>query len=474
MLVRGYDALHRLQHGRQTQTYLNAKDSDIAQAVAGRAGLEVGPITETTEVHPWVPQANQSDWEFLTDRARQIGFELSVDDGALQFRKPTPASDAPEDGDYDSSNPLQLVFGQNLLQFRPRITAAEQVGSVEVHGWDPVQAAALNKPADPATTSVTLGSLKPDEIAAGFNPPAYVLIGGQVATEAGLDAASAAVSEQLASAFVEAEGTARGHPGLKAGVAVSVSAVADQFAGKYSLSQTRHVFDEDGYRTEFRISGGADRSLLGLALAGPSASGAIGGSARSSSVGGLVIALVTENDDPEGLGRVKLKFPWLADTFESDWAPVTQFGAGPDSGSFFVPNVGDEVLVGFGFGDIRQPFVIGGLHNGQTKHMAGEIESVNGAQKRRGIVSRNKHHLTFFDGADESGISLITGQNHLRISLDDTQSWIELNSPGKVTISADGDMQLTAKGSLELSGSAGLKLKSDAVVEVSGQTIKLN
>jgi phage protein D len=469
IMVRGYDPSHRLHRGRVTATYVNQKDSDIARAVAGRNSLDVGTIDDSGEVHEWVCQANLSDWEFLTGRAHQIGFEVTVSDGKFHFRKPPAASEAPADGDYDSKNPLQLVFGQDLLQFRPRVTSAGQVSSVQVWGWDRTEKKALVGSAAAKTTSASLPA-KPADLAATFGSQTYSVVNRPQSTQAGADATAAAVAEQIASAFAEADGTARGNPRLKAGAAVSVSAVATQFAGQYTLSQTRHVFDEEGYRTEFRVNGRAERSLLGLTGGWSAGTGSGGGNP----VAGLVIAIVTNNNDPSQLGRVKLKFPWLSDSFESDWAPMSQLGAGPKSGAVFLPEVDDEVLVGFDHGDMSRPYVIGGLHNGVDKPVLGEDLFDNGKVKRRGIVSRNGHHLIFFEGPDESGIALITGQDQIRIALNDTKIELHIKSKGKVLIESGGDMKLSAQGSLELSGQAGVKIQSGAVVEVSGQMIKLN
>src|SRR5215472_5479704 len=131
-LVRGYDASHRLHRGRVTQTYQNVKDSDIAKTVAQRAGLQAGTIDDSQITHQHVSQVNESDWAFLNARAEEIGFEVAVTEGKLHFRKPVPSEDAPAQGGFDSTNPLQLVPGKDLLEFRPRVTSSEQVNDVKV------------------------------------------------------------------------------------------------------------------------------------------------------------------------------------------------------------------------------------------------------------------------------------------------------------------------------------------------------
>ncbi|TMC64671.1 MAG: phage late control D family protein [Chloroflexota bacterium] len=137
-ILRGYDLSHRLHRGRNTQTYKNVTDSDIARQVAGNASLPIGTIDSTSVTYDHVSQGNQSDWDFLKARAREIGYEMGMEDGQFYFRQPLQASNGPQSGNYQShTDPLQLVFGDDLIEFRPRVTSAEQVSTVKVRGWDP-------------------------------------------------------------------------------------------------------------------------------------------------------------------------------------------------------------------------------------------------------------------------------------------------------------------------------------------------
>jgi phage protein D len=469
-IVRGYDHSHRLHRGRRTETYRNVKDSDIARQVAQRAGIKAGTIDDSKTTHEHVSQANVSDWEFLRARAREIGFEVLVADGKLDFRKPTPSSQAPSDGDFSSHDPLQLVFGQDLLEFRPRITSAEQVKEVKVRGWDPVQKQALVGSAQAGTSSARL-SMTPADLARKFGDQTYVSVDRPLSSQAGVDTTAAAIAEQIASAFAEADGVARGNPKLKAGAAVSVSVVADEFAGGYTLTHTRHVFDHDGYRTHLVVSGRQERSLLGLASVGASAGTS---SAGGPPIYGVVVALVTNNDDPDKRARVKVKFPWLSDGYESDWARLAVLGAGPDSGAVFIPEVNDEVLVAFEHGDVRRPFVLGGVWNGVDKPPLGDALFDNGKAKRRGFVSRRGHKLVFFDDAGKSGIALLTSDGKVRLALRESGSEVHLVCQGKVIVDAQGDVNVTSKGSVAIEGSQGLTLKSSGTVEIKGSLVKIN
>src|SRR2546421_10678153 len=88
---------------------------------------------------------------------------------------------------------------------------------------------------------------------------------------------------------------------------------------------------------------------------------------RASKIYGLVVALVTNNQDPDKLGRVKVKFPWLDDQVESWWARIAYPMAGKERGFWWVPEIDDEGLVGLEHGDVRFPYIAGALHNGQDK-----------------------------------------------------------------------------------------------------------
>ena len=201
----------------------------------------------------------------------------------------------------------------------------------------------------------------------------------------------------------------------------------------------------------------------------------------ANSIYGVVVGIVTNHEDPDKLGRVKLKFPWLSDNYESDWARIVHLGAGPNAGSVFIPEVSDEVLVAFEHGDPRYPYVIGSLHNGKDKPSLGDGLFSGGKVKRTGFVSRKGHKLVFFEDSGNSGISLITSDGKIKLSLNESKSEISIQCSGKVTIKAGGDMKLTsdagvtiqAGGSLELKG-ASVKVTGDSSVQVKGQPIQLN
>jgi uncharacterized protein involved in type VI secretion and phage assembly len=465
-ILRGYDLSHRLHRGRNTQTYKNVTDSDIARQVAGNASLPIGTIDSTSVTYDHVSQPNQSDWAFLKSRAREIGYEMGMDDdGKFYFRQPIQASNAPQTGDYQShTDTLQLVFGDDLIEFRPRVTSAEQVSTVNVRGWDPDQKQLVVGSASAGTVAASLQD-DPSTLAGTFGGPTFTVVDRPLPQQPMADGAAASAAEIISSAFAEADGIARGNPKLKAGSTVSVGVVGDHFEGQYTLSGVRHVFGENGYRTHFVISGRQDRSLLGLASLGASNGHASAGGAP---INGVVIAQVTDNNDPNDQARVKLKFPWLDDNYESDWARVTQLGAGPNSGALFMPEVNDEVLVAFEFGDIRRPFVVGSLYNGQDTPNLGSGLFNSGAVMRRGFISRKGHQFLFFDDPNNAGMAFISSDGNLKISLNETNSEIHISSQGKIHVESQQDMTLESQGNLKLSAQQGISLEAQTNLDLKG------
>jgi phage protein D/phage baseplate assembly protein gpV len=468
VILRGYDHSHRLHRGRRTETYRNVTDSDIARTIAQRVGLETGHIDDTGIVHRHISQPNISDWTFLSTRARAADREVAVIDGKLEFRTPTSADSGPAEGDLTSTDPLQLVIDRNLDSFHVRITSAEQVGSVQVRSWNAQRKQVMVATA-PARTAAAALPYRPDDLAGRFGSPTFVVTDQPFEDQSEVDGAAVAIAERIAGTFADAEGTATGNPRLRPGSAVSVALAGHPFEGSYSVTSARHTFDAEGYKTHFAVTGRHVRSLLSLSADGNR-------KANGDAIGGVVVGQVTSVKDPDNEARVKLSFPWLSDNYESDWVRIVQVGAGNERGLVVVPEVNDEVLVAFEHGDIRRPYVVGGLYSGVDKPQLGEtfIDQGTGEVRRRGFVSRLGHSIVFFDDDRQQGIALMTGDQNLRLSLNGTETTIKLTSAGKVIIEADQDITVSGNR-VSLEAQAGISIDGGGGnVVIKGTQIKLN
>ena len=459
-VVRGYDRSHRLAAGRKTATYQNTKYSDIAQQIAAAAGLQADTDTSDGTLDH-VFQVNQSDLDFLYAMAREIGFDCRVDDRTLIFKKPVESSSAPAAGGAQATD---LIWGENLLEFRARMSAVAQVAKVEVRGWDPDAKDKIVGSADATATNAQL-SVTPSDLAGKVGGQTLVVTDRPVSTQQGADQLATARAQQVGSAAFEATAVAVGSAALKAGTAVSVSGIDPALVGKWVISGSRHEFGNGPYRTSLEFTGRQDRSILGLV-----SQGAPAGSDR---IPGVVIAVVDDNDDPADLGRVRVRYPWLGDQAVSYWARLAMPGAGKDSGMVWVPQVGDEVLVAFEQGDPDHPFVIGGLWNGKDAAPLGDGLLDQGKVKRSGFISRSGHKLVFFDDAGESGIALISANNKLRLSLNETKGQLHVYFDGKLLMEGTGDVEIKTQGDFKVNAQ-GVTIQGQGQTAIKGATVAIN
>ncbi|MFE9040490.1 VgrG-related protein [Streptomyces sp. NPDC007818] len=458
-VVRGLDETYRLLRGARVVGYQNMTLSDIVARVAQRAGLKPGTVDVAGPVLDHVAQANVSDWEFVRGLAEEAGAEAYVRDGQLHVVRPAEAGGAPDASARADRDPLVLERGANLLRCRASVSAAEQVSEVEVRGWDVRGKRALVGRA-PAGASATLAlGVTAAQVTEPFGEARHVVTDGGYGTQERVDRAAKALAERIAGSFAELEAVIRGNPEVRAGTAVALNAVGAPFEGRYTVTSSRHVFDAlRGYETWITVSGRQERSLYGLTGGGPAA---------GRRPGGLVNATVTDTQDPEGSGRVKVTFPWLSDEYASDWARTAQ-AAGTGGGEPYIPEVGDEVVVGFEQGRLDRPYVLGGLYNGQDRPSGGgAVDPTSGAVDRRAFASKGGHRLELLDAAGGAqGVKLRTGDGKLTIDLDQAGT--------VVTIGSDGAVRITAKEKVSIAASGGVSVAAErGALELSGESVSV-
>lgn len=465
LTVRAFDRLHRLARGQHTRSFQNVTDGDLVHKLGQEVGLrvQVGP---TSQVYPYVFQNNQTNLDFLRERAGALGYLLYVEG-------PTLHCDAPPSAGQD----IDLEWGTTLTEFRPRFTTIGQVDTVTVRGWDPATRQPIVGESQNGHGAPQVGQTGGGGQVAhtAFNLNTRRLVADRpIRSQAAADQLARAVKDRDEGRFIEAEGAAIGNPALIAGATLRVGAVGDRFRGTYFVTSATHVWGPDhGYTTEFSVSGLHPATLLSVLA--PTID-------RRARVIGLVVGIVTDNQDPLGQGRVKVKYPWLSDDDASDWARVVAPGAGPERGIEFLPEVNDEVLVGFDHGDIHAPFVIGGLWNGQDAPPAKSGALVSGGKVRKRIIqSRTGHTITLDDSQGGGGIT-IQDKNGNHITLDTSSNTLSIEVSGDVSVKAQGNLTLEAQGNLTLKAQAQVQIKGTGVtvdgqaatVDVKGTTINLN
>ncbi|MER0446811.1 VgrG-related protein [Streptomyces sp. Edi4] len=467
LLVRGYDPGHRLLRNRRVEGYPNMTASDIVRQIAGQNGLKIGKIESTSTVYDLATQPNITDWDFLSRLAAENDVRLSFDnEGKLNFAGLDPASGAPSDTTPAAQSPYVLDFGANNLHSRATMTAAGQVRKVNVRGWDMRTRQKLQAPLPAVQSKDISADMTPGQVTLPFGASELTATQVPYTTLSQVTHASQALADDVAGSFAELEVAVTGNPSLTPGTPVALKGAGFPFEGKYTATGVRHVFASgDLYTTWLTVSGRQFRSLYGLAA---------GGTDQAPPMPGVAVALVTNTKDPLRMGRVRLSFPWLSATYESDWCRVAQFG-GKGGGGLLLPEVNDEVLCAFDRGSLEHPYVIAGLYNGVDKHTREPdnypaVDPTSGQINWRSLTGRSGHTVELLEegGAARlsSGIRLRTGKGRLHIQMNEAKTSITIDSDGSVEIKGNRSVDIEAGADLSLKAGGMINMKAGGAIEI--------
>ena len=448
LVVVAHDRAYKLTRSTTVATYLKRTYAQIASAIAQRHGLTAA-CDATTATMDYVLQAD-TDLGLLDAMADRIGYDWWVDGRTLNFKKPAEAAR------------VEAKLGDNLESFSLRASGLHP-DKVRVQGWDRgAQEAAV------ATTQSSAGALSTTSALAqkfkdpsGFLRAQAELVTSTLAARNNAEATAIATSLRDASvaAAVTGTGLMTGDGDVRPGAVVLIRE-AGPLNGDYRVTKSDHIYRTgSGFTTRFTAGDRRPNALVDT----------LSGGRRPEPFRhpGLVVGTVTNITDPDQVGRVKVKFPGLDQTLESEWARVLTLGGGPDRGLVVLPEVGDEVLVGFEGGDPRQPVVFGGLYGTRNAIPAHLI--ANGKLEARRLTSRTGHVVEVSDGTtpDKAHVllSLKEGLPKLRIGKDRVDIEAAAGKPlliksgqGSIEINAQGEITIKGtKVTIEAVGSLGMK-----------------
>src|SRR4028118_1037983 len=246
IIVRGYDVGHRLHRGRYNRSFQNMTDSAIVKKIIREIGIEAGTIDSSGAAHDYAFQENQTNMEFLRERASRIGFELFLQDGKLNFRKPKA------DGEK-----ITLKWLTDLRSFRVRVTSAEQVKEVEVRAWDYKEKRAIvsTKSQEQVITNTQNG--KGSDTSSKFNgkpPKPKMILNWTCFSPKEADTKAQALCDELGGQFIYADAKAEGNTQIRPGRAIQLEKMGNH-SGEYYVTSTRHTYQERLYLTEFSVRG---------------------------------------------------------------------------------------------------------------------------------------------------------------------------------------------------------------------------
>jgi Rhs element Vgr protein len=465
-------AAMRLALVRRSANYFDQSDADTIETLLGAARV-AAEVESTAVTHKQLVQHDCSDWDFIVTRATANGLLVLTRGADLAIQTPTIQSPVAE-----------LQFGATLLEFDAEIDGRAQTQAVQAVSWSAAdQALQVQDGETPAFTAA--GNFDADELASGAGSPAVLLHHGA------LDAAEATA---LASATWQrarvnlASGRALcvGIATIVPGDTVKLGGVGQRFSGDVLVTGVRQVFDtQQGWKTHLQFGGIAPDPALRERLQAQRTTEML------APVAGLQAGVVTDNEDPEGEFRVRVRLPLVNDGDDGVWARVASLDAGAERGFFFRPEIGDEVLLGFLDDDPRQPVLLGMLH---SSALAAPLSPSND-NHQKGYTSRSKIELLFDD--DKKSVTLATpGGNRLVLDDDAKGITVEDQNGNKIILSSDGitvesskalalrsgtdakleagtALDVTAAAALKLEGTASTDVKSGGVVKVAGSAVQL-
>jgi hypothetical protein len=476
-IVRGMDSSNRLMRGTKTMAYPEMTASDVVTMLVAEAGIIPGEVIPTTNIYPWLSQANVSNWVFIQQLATLENYVAYADAlGLFNFcPMPIPEAGAPPAMSYDlPAVGTQLVMGKNLVRLRAVVSSAEQVEAVTATGYDPTLAVPVIAPwpSVPSSSQSIDPATLPPAVGAEFEATPFFDASIPLDNEGMAMSWAGSIAADIAGALAEVEGECIGNPSLLAGESVTLGMAGQPFDGYYICSAARHVFapDSGGYSTWVTVGGYRDRSLYALS------SGSGASQPSRPTIPGLVIGTVVDNADPMEQGQVKVMFPWLAPDYISAWCRVMQIGASKIGGGFlWIPEIGDEVLIGFDRGSIDHPFVIGNLYNGIASPLP--PPSVAGVVANRRIASRMAHTIQWNDGPEAMGISIMTAPVEApptSVVLDGEEIKITINSLGQVQITGAVGVSISSEAQLSLNAPAiSIGSEETASVSVAGLSVSV-
>lgn len=508
------DACVKMTEGRQSKYYEKKKDSDIIKELLSKYGV-AGAIDATNLEHKEVVQHYVTDWDFIMTRAEMNGLLVIPSDGKVDVKAPKAESQAG----------LELLYGATMLDFEAEVDARHQYKEVVARSWSYKDQKIVEEKG--SSSFAEHGNISSSDLSKVLGLATFELRhSGQVLKE---ELKAWASAQMLKSKLSKIRGWAKfkGFGGIKPGDTVLLDGLGKRFNGNAFVTAVRHELVDGTWLTtlQFGLSPEWFHQRAGGMAEAP-------GSGLIPAINGLQVGKVVQlKEDPDGEDRILVKLPIIDPDSKGIWARVSTLDAGKERGSFFRPEIDDEVIVGFINDDPRDAVVLG-MMNSSAK--PAPIKSTD-ENHEKGFVTRSKMRVWFDDDKkimtldtpaknlieiSEEGKSItIKDQNDNKIVLN--EQGIEIHSPKDIKINADGlidvkakkdisvdtqaNMNLTAKSNMkaeakqkidvkatqdckieglnvgikasakfEAEGSAGATLKAGAITEVKGALVKIN
>jgi len=474
LIVECKDKAVKLTVGRKSKYFYESKDSEIISEIIDGYGLE-NEVEETRVQFKELVQYNVSDWDFCVVRAQANGQILAVDDGKIIVQKPGYGQDEVE----------TVAFGATMLDFDAEIDARNQFQKVTSYGWNAADQELLEIEGTDPSVSLN-GNISPADLAKVIGLENLELKNGGASPDVVLQ--EWADSKMLFNQLSKTRGRVKfqGIPGVKPNTTLKLEGVGDRFNGKVYVSAVRHQITEGNWTVDAQFGINPKWFSETVDVNDIPAAGLM------AAVNGLQIGIVTQlENDPDGEDRILVRLPIVDNSSEGIWARVATLDAGENRGSFFRPEIGDEVILGFINGNPNDAIVLG-MMNSSAKPAPFTASDDN---HEKGFVTRSEIKFIFNDEKksvvletpggkkitvdDDAGIIQIEDENSNKITLD--SGGIVLESPSDISIKATGDLTLEgtnvsvmANAQFKAEGSAGAEVSTSAIAVLKGSMVQIN
>jgi Rhs element Vgr protein len=451
--------------GRNNANYVDQSDSDVISALIGDSTLGASftaDVKTTSLKHKELVRYYCTAWDFMLARAEANGLLViaqdNESDGIISVQAPDTASAAA----------LSVEWGMDIMDFHADIDARTQYTAAQATSWSLSQQAIVQGDSASAASSGIPGNLYGDALAKVASPATFVLQTSAPQEQAMLTSWAKAAQLKAELARVRGHVSFQGHAAALPGTVLEIAGVGARFSGKVYLSAVQHELRDGNWTTQAEF--GLDPRWFTERddAEAPSAAGLLPG------VSGLQIGVVMKLDgDPENEQKIQVKVPVLQAATAGVWARLLQFHGSSGFGAFFVPEVGDEVVLGYFNDDPCHPVILGSLYS-SARQPAYAIEAKNNT---KAIVTRCLHKIEF---NEEDKIITITTPGGNEVVLDDKNKCVLLQdqngntvklSDSGIALDSPKDIKLTAKGGITLTATQSVEINAKADVKLAGLNV---
>lgn len=474
LIVECRDETVKMTIGRKSNFYYESKDSDIIEEIIGKYSLE-SDIESTSFTNKEMVQYRASDWDFIMTRAQINGQICTVDDGKITISKPNLSQDAIE----------TVAFGATLLDFDAEIDARNQFNTITAYGWNPSEQEIVEAEATDPAISLN-GNISVSDLAEIINLENLELKSGGNYNSAALQNWSDAKSLFQQLSKTRGRVKFQGIPTVKPGTMLKLEGVGDRFNGKIFISAVRHEIVDGNWTVDAEFGMNPKWFSETYDISELPAAGII------PAVSGLQIGVVSQlESDPDGENRILVQIPIINNEEQGIWTRIATLDAGNNRGSFFLPEIGDEVIVGFINDDPNHAVILGMLHSGEKPAPL----TASDDNHEKGFVTRSEMKLIFNDDKksitietpggkkvtidENAGAIVIEDENSNKITMDSDGVAIESGKDFSIKATGDCNIEATninikANAQFKAEGSAGAEVSTSAVAVLKGSLVQIN